>query len=41
LLAQLTNLEAKTAIWITGDPRPEHVSALGWLNEATSRDIAF
>jgi len=41
LLTYLTNLEAKTAIWITSDPRPEHVKAVGWLNEATPRDIAF
>lgn len=32
-------LEASTAIWIVSDPRPEHVAAVGWLNE--SRDSSF
>ena len=27
---------AKAAIWIVSDPRPEHVAAITWLNEATS-----
>lgn len=25
---------AKTAVWIVSDPRPEHVTAVGWLNES-------
>ncbi|MFH0963039.1 MAG: DUF4268 domain-containing protein [Planctomycetota bacterium] len=33
LLTYSTVLEAKAAIWIVGDPRPEHVSAISWLNE--------
>lgn len=39
--AYLTNLEAKTAIWITSEPRPEHIRAVAWLNEVTPEDIAF
>lgn len=41
LLTYLTNLEAKIAIWISSDPRPEHVKAVGWLNEVTPSDTAF
>ncbi|MGB0091627.1 MAG: hypothetical protein WBP81_03725 [Solirubrobacteraceae bacterium] len=26
--------EARTAIWIVSDPRPEHVRTISWLNEA-------
>jgi Domain of unknown function (DUF4268) len=29
-------MAAKTAIWIVSDPRPEHVAAIAWLNEAGS-----
>lgn len=35
LLTYLTNLGAKTAVWITSDPRPEHIKAIAWLNEET------
>ena len=41
LLTYLTNLEAKTAIWITPKPRPEHTRAIAWLNETTSEDVSF
>ncbi len=41
VLTYLTNLEAKTAIWITSEPRPEHIRSVAWLNEATPVDIAF
>ena len=34
LLTYLAALEAKIAISIVGDPRPEHVKAAGWLNES-------
>ena len=27
VLTYLTNMEAKTAIWITSEPRPEHIRA--------------
>ena len=36
LITYLTALEAKTAIWIVSDPRPEHVNAISWLNESSS-----
>lgn len=41
LLTYLTNLDAKTAIWITKVPRPEHVKAVAWLNETTPDDVSF
>ncbi len=34
LITYLATLEAKTAIWIVADPRPEHVNAASWLNES-------
>ena len=40
-LTYLTNLEAKTAIWITSEARPEHIRAVAWLNEATPADTSF
>ncbi|MEE9558343.1 MAG: DUF4268 domain-containing protein [Candidatus Brocadiales bacterium] len=36
LITYLTAIGAKTAIWIAGDPRPEHVGAITWLNESSS-----
>ena len=36
VLTYLSFLDAKAAIWIVASPRPEHVSAISWLNEATS-----
>lgn len=39
LITYLTALEAKKAIWIVSDPRPEHIKAITWLNE--SRSAAF
>jgi hypothetical protein len=36
LITYLTAIGAKTAIWIVSDPRPEHVAAIGWLNESRS-----
>lgn len=41
LLTYLTNLDAKAAVWITKEPRPEHIRAIQWLNETTPGDIAF
>lgn len=35
LITYLTALEAKTAVWIVADPRPEHVTAIAWLNQST------
>ena len=41
LITYLSNLEAKTAIWITSDPRAEHITAVNWLNEISPVDTAF
>lgn len=41
LLTYLTNLDAKAAIWITSEQRPEHIRAIQWLNETTPDDVAF
>lgn len=41
VLTYLTNLDAKRAVWITSNPRPEHIRAVQWLNETTPVDIAF
>jgi hypothetical protein len=41
LLTYLSNLEAKTAIWISPEPRPEHIAAANWLNEFTPDDVSF
>ncbi len=39
LVTYLSNLDAKTAIWIVSDPRPEHVQAISWLNESMSAEF--
>jgi hypothetical protein len=39
LLTYMVNVGAKTAIWITPNPRPEHVAAVSWLNESYSADF--
>lgn len=39
LLTYLVAMEAKTAIWIVSDPRPEHVNAINWLNESSVADF--
>jgi hypothetical protein len=41
LLTYLTNLEAKTAVWITPKARPEHARTVAWLNETTPDDVSF
>lgn len=41
LVTYLSNLEAKTAIWITSNPRPEHATAINWLNEIAPLDVSF
>ncbi|WFG36267.1 DUF4268 domain-containing protein [Candidatus Lucifugimonas marina] len=35
VLTYLAQLGANTAIWIVSDPRPEHVTAIGWLNDSS------
>lgn len=39
LLTYLVAMEARAAIWIVSEPRPEHVSAVAWLNESSSADF--
>jgi len=41
IITYLTNLEAKTAIWISSEPIEEHKKAIDWLNETTPDDISF
>lgn len=41
LLTYLSNLEAKIAVWISTDPRPEHISAVNYLNEVVPDDTKF
>lgn len=36
VLTYLTAFDAEMAVWIVGEPRPEHVKAIAWLNEASS-----
>lgn len=36
VITYLVALDAKAAVWIVARPRPEHVKAISWLNEATS-----
>ncbi len=40
LLTYMANHNAKTAIWIAVQPRPEHKRAVQWLNEILS-DVSF
>lgn len=35
VLTFLTAFDAERAIWISSDPRPEHVKAIAWLNDST------
>lgn len=35
VLTYLTTFEAKAAVWIVSEPRPEHVRVVAWLNEVT------
>ena len=39
LITYLTAMQAKVAIWIVADPRPEHVAAMNWLNESANADF--
>lgn len=41
VITYLSNLGAKIAIWITSNPREEHIKAINWLNESTADDISF
>lgn len=39
VLTYLVALEARAAVWIVADPRPEHVSAITWLNESSNANF--
>lgn len=39
LLTYLSSIEARTAIWLTPAPRPEHINAITWLNESAGADF--
>lgn len=41
VLTYLSNLDAKVAIWISSDPRPEHITAIDYLNEIVPPDTEF
>lgn len=41
LLTYFSNLDAKVAIWISTEPRPEHVTAIDFLNEVAPQDTQF
>jgi len=41
ILTYLSNLDTKIAIWISTDPRPEHVAAINYLNEVIPEDTKF
>ena len=36
LITYLTAIDAKTAVWIVAEPKPEHVQAITWLNESAT-----
>ena len=40
VITYLTMMQAKAAVWIVADPRPEHIAAITWLNsEVASADF--
>ena len=39
LLTYLVGIQARKAVWIVADPRPEHVAVIAWLNESSSVDF--
>lgn len=39
LITYLTAMQADCAVWIVADTRPEHVTALNWLNESSNADF--
>jgi len=41
VLTYLSNLDAKVALWISSNPRPEHVAAIDFLNENMPSDTQF
>lgn len=41
LITYTSNLDAKTAIWITKEVRDEHKKAIEWINKNTNSDISL
>jgi hypothetical protein len=41
LLTYLVNLDARIAVWVATESRPEHQRVIDWLNESTAADISF
>lgn len=41
ILTYAVGIDAKTVIWISPDPRVEHVEAIEWLNEVTPVDMRW
>jgi hypothetical protein len=41
VLTYMVNLEAKTAIWVATEARPEHEAVVSWLNQFTPVDMQF
>jgi hypothetical protein len=39
LITYYASMKARGAIWIVAEPRPEHVNAMSWLNEASGADF--
>ena len=39
LLTYLVGIQARRAVWIVSNPRPEHVGVIAWLNETSSADF--
>jgi len=39
LITYVSMIDAKTAVWVVAEPRPEHLKAIQWLNEAG--DVRF
>ena len=39
LITYVSFVDARAAVWIVADPRPEHVRAASWLNEGSSSDF--
>ena len=39
LLTYLVGIQARKAVWIVADPRPEHMAVIAWLNESSSADF--
>lgn len=36
VITYLTAMNARAAVWIVAEPRPEHVAAMSWLNDSSS-----